>query len=85
MHGMAEGSDGPRLLRTLLDYTQQCGRYTHTWAPGDCVVMDNRRIMHSASGKDYSDHDRLLVRVQSVASGEMMRPIGSWDANGAKL
>jgi taurine dioxygenase len=84
VHGL-EGADGPELLRSLLDHTQQCGSYTHAWVPGDVVVMDNRRIMHSASGKDYPDHDRLLVRVQSVASDEMMRPITGGSATGAKL
>lgn len=76
VHGM-DDHEGAELLRSLLKYTQQCGSYTHPWMPGDCVVMDNRRIVHAASGKDYSNHDRLLVRVQSVASEEMMRPVNS--------
>ena len=45
VHGMEAGEDGAALLRTLLDYTQQTGSYTHGWVPGDCVIMDNRRIM----------------------------------------
>ena len=41
------------------------GLYTHRWRVGECLIMGNRRILHTASGRDYSHDERLMVRVQS--------------------
>ena len=56
---------GSALLQTLFAATEEGGLYTHRWKVGECLLIDNRRILHTASGRDYSGHDRLMVRVQS--------------------
>jgi alpha-ketoglutarate-dependent taurine dioxygenase len=59
--GVAEGA---ALLQELLEQTTAAGTYTHHWRPGDLVLMDNRSMLHTASGKDYGGARRLMVRVQ---------------------
>ena len=68
--------EGAELLQTLFEAAEKGGLYTHRWKVGECLLIDNRRILHTASGSDYSGHERLMVRVQSREPRpyEAMRP-----------
>jgi taurine dioxygenase len=36
--------------------------YTHTWKPRECMVWDNRCLLHRANGFDTSHHKRVMRR-----------------------
>jgi alpha-ketoglutarate-dependent taurine dioxygenase len=64
--GNALGSaQAKALLHALFASIEESGVYTHRWRVGECLIMDNRRVLHTASGRDYSHDERLMVRVQS--------------------
>jgi taurine dioxygenase len=37
--------------------------YSHRWCPGDLMVWDNRRVIHSATFYNYDGHPRLLHHI----------------------
>ena len=52
--GLAPG-DSEALLQELVDFACRPPRtWTHSWAPGDAVVWDNRRLMHRAMPWDMT-------------------------------
>jgi taurine dioxygenase len=36
--------------------------YAHTWKPGECMVWDNRCLLHRATGFDTARHKRVMRR-----------------------
>lgn len=36
--------------------------YTHTWRPRECMVWDNRSLLHRATGFDTAQHKRVMRR-----------------------
>jgi len=36
--------------------------YTHTWSPRECMVWDNRALLHRATGFDTARHTRVMRR-----------------------
>jgi alpha-ketoglutarate-dependent taurine dioxygenase len=36
--------------------------YTHTWTPRECMVWDNRCLLHRANGFDTGRHRRVMRR-----------------------
>jgi taurine dioxygenase len=43
--------------------------YRHHWRPGDLMVWDNRRVIHSATFYDYDGHPRLLHHICGAGRG----------------
>jgi alpha-ketoglutarate-dependent taurine dioxygenase len=53
-------SDAPSLIAAL-DAAVEQTRYAHTWAAGDCVLVDNLSVMHKRTS--FSDANRrILIR-----------------------
>ena len=50
-----------QMSRHLFDYEGLS--YRHHWRPGDLMVWDNRRVIHSATLYDYEGHPRLLHHI----------------------
>ena len=44
------------------DATRPAFRYTHTWAPGDAVLWDNRRVLHAGTPFDSDAYRRRMHR-----------------------
>ncbi|MEM1162717.1 MAG: TauD/TfdA family dioxygenase [Pseudomonadota bacterium] len=42
--------------------TQPAFRYCHTWAPGDAVLWDNRRVLHAGTPFDTAAYRRRMYR-----------------------
>ncbi len=40
--------------------------YTHTWSPGECMVWDNRCLLHRAMGFDTSREIRVMRRCTTL-------------------
>jgi alpha-ketoglutarate-dependent taurine dioxygenase len=60
---LGEG-EGRRLIAGLATWaTQRKFGYAHSWAPGDLIVWDNRRMMHAATElPDAAASSRLMWR-----------------------
>ena len=39
------------------------------WKPGQCLVFDNRRVLHSRADSTIADPDRRLHRIYTIRSG----------------
>ena len=53
------------LEQRLMDATQT----SIIWQAGQCLVFDNRRILHSRAGSSIADSDRRLERIYVVKIG----------------
>jgi taurine dioxygenase len=42
--------------------TPQSSVYTHKWSPRECMVWDNRALLHRATGFDTARHRRVMRR-----------------------
>lgn len=58
-----EVPDGKMLLRELMEHaTQREFVHTHTWAVGDCVIWDNRCMLHRGRPYDEAAYKRDMRR-----------------------
>ena len=55
--------EGRALIEDLnIAATPPAAVYSHTWAPGQCIVWDNRSTLHRATGFDTARHLRVMRR-----------------------
>jgi alpha-ketoglutarate-dependent 2,4-dichlorophenoxyacetate dioxygenase len=40
--------------------------YSHTWSPGECVIWDNRCLLHRATGFDTANEIRVMRRCTTL-------------------
>jgi taurine dioxygenase len=61
-----EGMDyaaGRKLIEELNELITPRGSvYTHKWSPRECMVWDNRALLHRATGFDTARHKRVMRR-----------------------
>ena len=56
-------SNGRRLVEELNDLvTREALVYQHTWRPRQCIVWDNRCLLHRATGYDTARQKRMMRR-----------------------
>ncbi|HVY42115.1 MAG TPA: TauD/TfdA family dioxygenase, partial [Hyphomicrobiaceae bacterium] len=56
----AEGRQMIEELNALI--TPASAVYAHKWAPRECMVWDNRSLLHRATGFDAGRHTRVMRR-----------------------
>ncbi len=61
-----EGMDyaaGRKMIEELNEViTPRSSVYTHQWSPRECMVWDNRALLHRATGFDTARHKRVMRR-----------------------
>ncbi|MYF23220.1 MAG: hypothetical protein F4209_10855 [Chloroflexi bacterium] len=52
-----------RILEGFEDVLAAARPHTVSWEPGQCLIFDNRRMLHSRAGSPVADRDRRLERI----------------------
>jgi alpha-ketoglutarate-dependent taurine dioxygenase len=62
--------EGRALIEEIIVLTTPPERvYSHTWAPRECMVWDNRSTLHRATGFDEANKVRVMRRCTVVGRG----------------